>query len=389
MKYYLKMAYQHSMIKRASTLLCLLLVSFWSNGQEHNNTQIQTVFNQLVTVYGSVKPAPKFVIRKTKSKQPAEYVAKPEPTIYIDAYVYDICKGFGKDNLNALSIIISHELAHYYGDHTFCTDYAVATRKQNKKLADTLIKTSLTSLIEKETEADQKGLFYAAAGGYKPFNLYSEFISKLYSSYKLPDELPGYPSKQQRISIAKNAEKTTFDLYAHFQTGLIAMIAKQYDVAIKAFETANRFIPFRENYNNIGVAKTRKALLLKPPTFEEDKYPNRFLYPLELENKSRLAQEVTRSLDDDDDDDVMYQLLKNAQKDFQEAIRLDPNFTKGYINLACVYDLLDNPMAAIGKIKELPISQQNTKDAQRILAIAYYHADMEEKAEVIWKKLKM
>lgn len=85
----------------------------------------------------------------------------------------------------------------------------------------------------------------------------------------------------------------------------------------------------------------------------------------------------------------MVLLLKSAQKDFNKAISLDVNYTKAYINLACVFDLLDNPNAAIGKIKELPKKEQELKSSMRILAIAYYHADMEEKAREIWKKLNI
>jgi hypothetical protein len=50
--------------------------------------------------------------------------------------------------------------------------------------------------------------------------------------------------------------------------------------------------------------------------------------------------------------------------------------------------LLDNPEAAIGKIKELSKEQQNTNEAKRILAIAYYHADNENKAAEIWKEIE-
>ena len=137
------------------------------------------------------------------------------------------------------------------------------------------------------------------------------------------------------------------------------------------------------------MAKTRKALLYKGAILvKTHKYPKRFEYPLEIDINSRLNQEVTRGLDDNSD--TMHQLLKSAERDFEKAISLDPNYTKGYINLACVYDLLENYYLAIGTIdSRLPINQRNTKDAQRILAIAYYHADMEDKAEAIWKKLKM
>jgi hypothetical protein len=57
--------------------------------------------------------------------------------------------------------------------------------------------------------------------------------------------------------------------------------------------------------------------------------------------------------------------------------------------LACVFDLLDNWEAAIGKIKELSLDKQKSIDAQRILAIAYYHNDNDVKAEAIWKELKI
>jgi len=130
------------------------------------------------------------------------------------------------------------------------------------------------------------------------------------------------------------------------------MELKKYDDAILAFDKANSFIPFRENFNNLGVARTRKALDLKEPSIIEKEKPKRFLYPVELENISRLSKEITRGGLDDTSEE-MKKLLKDAQKDFQEAIRLDPSYTRGYINLACVYDLLENPNAAIGTIKYL------------------------------------
>jgi predicted Zn-dependent protease len=364
---------------------------FFLFGQVKPVEHVNTVFNKLVLAYGSAKSAPQLIILNENSKQnrPAFYESYPKPTINIDLQLIDICNTFGSDNLNALSIVISHELAHYYSDHTFCSDYAFAIRKTNRSLGTIIKNTKLEEKIGKETEADQKGLFYAAAAGYRPFTLQENLLDKIYANYDLPDTLEGYPSKQQRKGIAKSAQEKAKTLYIEFNEGLNALKEKHYDKAIIAFENVNSFIPFRENYNNIGVAKTLKALFLKPPTSEDYKNTkDRFRYPLEIENKSRLAQVETRSLDNDSHEQ-MYMLLKSAQKDFQEAIRLDPYFTKGYINLACVFDLLDNPMAAIGKIKELPIEKRRQADAQRILAIAFYNADMEEKAKEIWNELKM
>ena len=81
--------------------------------------------------------------------------------------------------------------------------------------------------------------------------------------------------------------------------------------------------------------------------------------------------------------------MKKAQKDFEKAISLDDSYVQSYINLACVFDLLGNPMAAIGKINELSKKDQKSREVMLILAIAYYNLDMDDKAEEIWKILKL
>ena len=376
-------------LKKGLTLF-FIVMSFFMFGQNNEDKQIKAVFDQLITAYGSAKSAPELVILKKKNTSipPANYNPTGKPKIEVDIYLYTICRTFGKDSLNALSIVLSHELAHYYNDHKFCSDYAYANlHSKNINLTKSIRDASLNSRMEKETEADIKGFFYATAAGYSPFGLQSLLIDKIYKEYHLPDVQKGYPTKQERIDIAKSADEKAKELFGYFQEGLKAMDEKRYDDAILAFDKANSFIPYRENYNNIGVAKARKALLLKIRTSEEYKYPDRFLYPLEVENKSRLNKDATRSLDDNSEE--IETLLKEAQNDFEKAISLDKGYAKGFINLACVFDLLNNPNAAIGKIKELSKEEQNTTQSKRILAIAYFHNNQIDLANVIWEELKM
>ena len=362
-----------------------------SNLENNAKKQIDIVFKQLITVYGSAKSAPEIVlVKKGKAAiAPAKYTPKPIPKIEIDVALYKICQSFGKDSLNAIAIVLSHELTHYYNDHLFCSDYAFANlNKNNPQLAKTIQSASLSSRKDKEAEADIKGFFFAAAAGFKPHGLQAPLINKIYAAYYLPATQPGYPSKEERKGIAQSAERTANELYKNFKDGLLALENKQYDMAITYFENANRKIPFRENLNNMGIAKTLKALELKPKTKAETEMPKRFLYPLEVDNTSRLQKETTRSLDNDLK--KMETLLLSAQKDFETAISLDPAYTKSYINLACVYDLLGNHLSAIAQITEkLPKEKQQYIAAKQILAIAYYHYDMEVKAEEIWKELKI
>lgn len=372
-------------LKKGLTLF-FSVMSFFMFGQNTEEPEIRKVFNQLVLAYGSSKTAPELLVTKQKQDRPAFYKFDKKPIVTIDTYLFTICKSFGKDSLNALSVVIGHELAHYYNEHSFCTDFAFAIRNKNEVFSKKVKLIDKNQKIIYETQADDKGLFFAAIAGYEPFEVQPKLLDTIYTQYQLKDT-DGYPTKVQRKEIAKNALLKAKRLFETFRLGLKYMQEKKYDKAIEAFNTVNNDFPSRENYNNLGVAKTQKSLDLKEPNAIEKASPERFLYPIEIENKSRLNKEITRSLDDSSEE--IEQLLKEAQNDFQEAIRLDPNFTKGYINLACVLDLLGNYPKSIGTILELTKEKQNTTWAKRILAIAYFHDKQENKANAIWNELKM
>ena len=366
------------------------VMSFFMFGQNKEEPQISKVFKQLVLAYGSSKTAPELVVTKQKQDRPAFYKFDKKPIVTIDTFLFTICRSFGKDSLNALSVVIGHELAHYYNEHSFCTDFAFAIRNKNEVFSKKVKLIDKNQKIIYETQADDKGLFYAAIAGYEPFEVQPKLLDAIYTQYQLKDA-DGYPTKVQRKEIAKNALLKSKRLYETFTLGLKNIEEKNYDKAIEAFNTVNNDFPSRENYNNLGVARTLKALPLKEITTEEIHHPEHFLYPLEIENTSRLnKKDATRSLYDGNDD--MEKLLNEAQKNFEEAIRLDPNFTKGYVNLACVSDLLENSNGAISILTKqlLPKDKRESVDAQRILAIAYFHSNVkeyQEKADAIWKQL--
>lgn len=378
-----------SFFKKGLTLF-FSVMSFFIYGQNKEEPQIRKVFDQLVLAYGSAKTAPELLVTKQKQDRPAFYKFDKKPIVTIDTYLFTICRSFGKDSLNALSVVIGHELAHYYNEHSFCTDFAFAIRNKNEVFSKKVKLIDKNQKIIYETQADDKGLFYAAIAGYDPFEIQPRLLDAIYTQYQLKDT-DGYPTKVQRKEIAKNALLKAKRLYETFTLGLKYIQEKNYDKAIESFNTVNNDFPSRENYNNLGVARTRQALDLKEPIIIEKENPKRFLYPIEIENKSRLSKEITITRGDlDDSSEEMESLLKDAQKDFQEAIRLDPSFTKGHINLACVYDLLGNPNASIGIIRGIKsFEEQKSSHAQRILAIAYFHNNQKNEAEVIWAKLKM
>jgi tetratricopeptide (TPR) repeat protein len=134
---------------------------------------------------------------------------------------------------------------------------------------------------------------------------------------------------------------------------------------------------------------TDKALSIYPISRVAYQNPERFSYPLQVEKESRLVLKARTRSNDSETQETIKEALLNAQKAFEKSIALDPTYYNSYINLACVYDLLDNPEGALGKIKELPKELQNQKRSKKIKAIAYYHMDFNGKAEELWEELKL
>lgn len=372
-------------------IIIVFLIPLFANAQNNTRNKItKEVFYNLVQAFANGKGTPNFKIVPLKEKQViAEYSTTPEglPLIKIDQKLINICFSLGKDSLNALAFILAHELSHYYKDDNWCMDYAGFKFKTNPAFAKE-IKSGEKYSIGKETIADKEGLIYSGIAGYYPFNVFNRLIDSVYIKYKLQSNLLGYPSKKQRKEINSDAVIQAQKWLSKFNLSIKLINEGNYDKAIDSLTYLSQKFPSREVYNNLGVAKVRKALMFKPKTREEVNFPDRFLYPIEIENKTRLNQEDNRGIVENINE-VMNKLLISAQKDFQEAIRIDSNFTKGYINLACVFDLLDKPISAIGQIMQMSLNEQNSVDSKRILAISYYHNNQKEIAEIIWKELRI
>jgi len=371
-----------------SVLLFISVVQFSFAIQSNKDEDIvKEIFNKIVLAYGSPKSAPQLVFSDNAMSTPAIYYAKPTARIVIDRNFFAICKSLNEYAVDAMATVLSHELAHYYNDHTFCSDFAFVMRNESKNISDKLKTLSKSEKIALETEADLNGLFYATSAGYNPFSIYEELLNKIYTSYNLKDNIEGYPTKKERISIHAKAQQKIAQLYIVFQQGITAGKKGDYESAIEKFETLNRHFPSRENYNNIGVYFTLKALSLYPISRAAYLKPERFSYPLQIEEESRLILKKQTRSNSLETQEVIKVSLLSAQRSFEKSIALDPNYYNSFINLACVYDLLDNPEAALGKIKELPQSIQKQKRSKRIKAIAYYHMDMNLKAGELWEEI--
>lgn len=320
----------------------------------------QSIYEQYQTIatsFGSDKKIPKLSI-VNNDKIVAQFINGVEPKIQISKKAIAVCQSMKKDSSNALAIILSHELAHYYLNHADCFKY----------FAGNSIALNNSSVLN-EAEADRTGLVQTLKAGYSSTKIYQTLLDNVYTKFNLNENLRGYLSlekrKEQATQIAQEAE----DHYRIFIAANFLTTTKNYVPAFIMYDFITSKYAFKENYNNAGVARLNTAIELLL-TNNPEKMP--FLLPIELDALSRLSFSVERSDATTDNSERCKQLLLEANDKFSKAILLDKKYALAYLNMACANILLGNPDAALGNIKDLEINGVKNKDSYTVKAIAYY-----------------
>lgn len=321
-------------------ILGLLLV-FDSSGQDLANTHykykvIAEVLNKVAKAKGDNRAVPQLIVRKTQKDIAVFFPGGSANTILVEEKVYDICTTLGKDSLNALACVIGHELGHYYENHAGGFGYA---DKYSKDL-------SVSQRLELERQADKFGLFYGMIAGYDTYHILPIILTKIYDRYGKGDIISGYPSKNDRVAVAKEALFNNQQLGTVYDAGQWLYAIQAYDFAEQCFRYLLNHFPSKETHNNLGVIYLQKSVAKHK--IEE----NYFAYPFEFDIKNRLlksldtTQIMTRSLGEKE-------YIAKAIRHFEEAIRLDEFYETAYINLSGAYSLDGNQESAAGKITEL------------------------------------
>lgn len=314
------------------------------------------------------------MIAATGSQQIARFVSKPDAELIVDEKLYDLCREFGADSLAALSVLIGHELTHFYGRHTEWAGFGQLPGQQKPSAAQA------EKIAVLEAQADMQGGYRAFLAGYDIYRLIRPLYTKIYAAYQLPDTMPGYPTRENRIQYLEQQAINTRKLGMAFEAGLFFFLRKKYDLAERYFGLVADNIPSKEVLNNIGLCQLLRAS--QAMTLPE--MP--FRYPFELETSNRLAPDGHRGNEVDKAD-----LLKQAISYFRQAIELDETYSAAYINLASASSLLGRNGTAketIDQLEEILKSHQDTLPANAHLVRAIALAEQgQDKAAVQELKL--
>lgn len=169
----------------------------FSQGNGYKQAVARKVFDQIVLAYGVSKSPPDFELKPKGigRQQILMYYPGENPKIIMDEEVYDLCTKFGKDSLHAIASLIGHELAHHFEKHSWCSSFSYLLGEETE-VVKTLKKASSEQRLSYEAQADEYGGFYGYLAGYKTYDITPKLLESIYSYYKMPERISGYPSKQ-------------------------------------------------------------------------------------------------------------------------------------------------------------------------------------------------
>ncbi len=376
----------------------VLLVSFFfvfSTASATDHPSCRNVYNNIINAIGRLDPPAPVIVFRTSASLTAEI--KPNGEIHIGDKFIETCRLMGKDSLNAMALVIGHELAHHYQNHFWAKEYgsAYADAEWGKKMGSTFKDVKEMGVFE--SQADEFGMFYGYVAGYSTLGLSASLYEKIYQQYQLPENLSGYPSLNERKKIAELSEERVKRLIPVFESGKLLSILStveegEYRTYLlgKSAECFEHIIDekftSREIFNNLGVTH----LLLAIGMVDKDENP--FTYPVMLDDESRLYDALesdagTKGSLGFSGEQEFKSHLDNAEKYFNHAKELDKNYLPAYINLACVGDLrkeYEDAAYMAGKALKLSNEKGNSKMAaysMEIQAIILAHTDAKKEAE--------
>ncbi len=346
----------------AATLLCYSIEARELPKSSYKYQNAYTVFKQLKRAIGhSQKGEPVFKMIDTQY-----CVARMnfhEGVIELEERAYDVCSGFGADSLNALAVLLGHELTHYYLDHDWHNSMgsSFASEEMGHEMHQNGIE--VKSMEHMESEADEFGGIYGYLAGFNTLGIGPELLDNIYASYGLEEEMEGYPSLNQRKRIAHDAQLKLQDLIPVFDAANYLTAMGLHEQAARCYKQILKEFPGRSIMNNAAVALASESLSYF------DRAEVAYDFPFELDATTRLSTGLKGTAANVS---VRNRLLKEAAELLSSAIATDPGYVTAQLNLAMVYELMEESKLAgelLGSASKQLAARPNA-DQEALLLIA-------------------
>ena len=311
-------------------------------------TNVQRVYANLITAVGDgSKIAPP--IELATSERAVAYYSPSKQTVFVEQRFLQICQGMGADSLNALAFILGHELAHFYRNHGWVHSSGMGYVDAELKADWKELSKDAVNHAKDEAEADIFSGFYALVAGYNAMGVAAKTLTTVYRAYGINDTVPGYPTLQQRVEIATNAESKSEELYLLFRTGIYCISTNKYEVATKIYTSIyNQDYAGTEVLNNLGIAQ----LLWGYSIYGE--VPS-FVYPVFVSTETALDS-ASRGTEGED-------LIRNGIAFIKQALDKDAKNTLFMLNIASGFAMINEFTDAEYYLSKVETTQDPTLKA--------------------------
>jgi hypothetical protein len=318
----------------------------------------QDVFNRLVNSTGNLYATKPTLVIVKSDLLVAETYSTGE--IRIGTALIEKCRMFGKDSSNAIAHILSHELAHYYQNHSWISNFtsAYANVEWSRKLNEN----EQQFLPVYETQADELGFFYAMNAGYQSWKVASLLLDSIYVWYKLPKDLAGYPPLEQRKKISITASEKVGALVPLFKiSNYFTLMGKYFpgEAQFAFYDASGSCLDhlLHENIqtpnilNNLGVLYFLKA----QPGFYDPM--NKIMYPVVMDLDAS-AMDMTEMVgikglnpSSGEMSAETIDLLERSKDAFEQALKSNKQYVPAHLNIAMVHFVLKEEGSMSDKIK--------------------------------------
>ena len=243
-----------------------------------------------------------------------------------------------------------------------------------------------------ESQADLFGGFYGQIAGYNVLPYAEETLRKVYDEYNISVESDLYPDLEERVAIINSNISQAENRKEFFDLGNVLMIANSFVKARECYEDIlkNNFTS-REILNNLGLVYLKFGI-----SISEEKI-SKLVYPLYLDNNTRLSTEKTRSGSFSSDPKELFNksisLFENALQIDKDYLPSEQNlFVAKYLNsredkrYRIIEDIEDSdlPDSIITdfKVIDMLFNNEKTKKISKISACGSYLSDMNLREQI-------
>jgi hypothetical protein len=373
-----------------AVFLSSLSISSFASGAEN----CRSVFNRLLASMENTG-IPKPVLQIVRNDY---LIAKTFPSgeVKVGLKFVENCRLFGKDSLNALAHVLSHELVHYYRKHFWAQGFgsAFADSDWGKKIAEDEANRAFMELYE--TQADQLGMLYAVNAGFNTMGVAPRLLDSLFVWFHPSNpDLPGYPPLAERKKTAEISVQFITSLLPAFEMAkMMQSTACLYSGDIQAYlldfcgyayeHILASDIRTPEMLNNIALVHILKSNRHNPSVAASLKLP------LILDGKS-ILYEISGTKGDlsgpgnDRGSDKLAAETKAALENLDAALNIDELYWPAAVNKAVLF----LKMGKFGSFDDLLTEKTLTHAIEKKLFPAWYIPELtavrnflkEEKAE--------